>query len=211
MENLLPLAAYDVEETGYWARLPFLSGLLYGLLTVIIDVVYARADAVPPFSGVPGALFTLVTSATFLGLLFPWVMRAQIKATRRGLFARNSWIVAHPPENRHVDYRVLCSLVAGGISSAVSGVIYVGRGDMVFVPHKRNRRGNRHVLNMAPLSALGISMGEQPGRNLLQRILIPRPQPTLQLQWPGGCAKFLVPSAESFLAKLSELTAKLRA
>jgi len=65
MENLLPLAAYDVEETGYWARLPFLSGLLYGLLTVIIDVVYARADAVPPFSGVPGALFTLVALGFF--------------------------------------------------------------------------------------------------------------------------------------------------
>jgi hypothetical protein len=161
MENLIPLVAYAVDETGYWARLPFLSGLLYGLLTVIIDAVYTRGDAVPPFSGVPGALFTFVASATFFGLLFPCVMRSQTRATRRGLFAGNSWIVAQPPENRHVDYRFLCYLVTGGISSAVGGAIYVGPEGMVFVPHKRNRRGNRHVPDMAPLSGLRISTGSR--------------------------------------------------
>jgi flagellar biosynthesis protein FliQ len=211
MENLIPLAAYHADETGYWKRLSLFSGLVFGVGMAIFSAVYPIDDSTLLYSRISRALIGFFFCGIFFGLLFPWLVRRRFRSIQDGLFAGKSWIDEPPPTNRRLDYRFPCSLITGGGASAVGGVMYLGLDGMIFVPHKRNLRDNKRVLEMVPLSGVIIGTAEPPVRSLLQRILIPRPQPTLEVQWPEGRANFLVPSVESFLPKLSQLTAKLRA
>jgi hypothetical protein len=66
------------------------------------------------------------------------------------------------------------------------------------------------LLEMGPLNGVTIGTADPPARNRLQRILIPHPQQVLEVQWPGGTAKFLVPSVMSTTTRLSNLTEMLR-
>jgi hypothetical protein len=81
---------------------------------------------------------------------------------------------------------------------------------MIFVRHKRNW-SNAGVLEMGPLRALQIDTAPPQVYGLLGRLLIPHPQRLLEVHWPEGTARFLVPSAKILSRKILEVNKRLLA
>ncbi len=208
MDNLIPLAAYHADETGYWKRLRFVSGLFFGFFMAVSAAVFPMGDSKLLYPRIARGLFAFLFGGVFFGLLFPLLFRRKVRALLDGLYAGKSWIDQPPPEDRRLDYRFPCSLIVGQMA-AIGGVMYVGPDGMVFAPRKRNRP-KRNLVEIGPLGGVSVSTTEPPTRNLLQRILVPHALPLLRVEWPGGSAILLVPSATSFAPKLSELIRKLR-
>lgn len=205
--NLIPLSAYRTDETGYWKRLPFFSGLFYGLCMAVCASVFPLDDSNLLYSRMTRVLIAFFFGGIFFGLFFSLLARWRLRSIQDALYAGKGWIDVPPPANSRISHRIVCSLMDGRI--AVGGVAYLGSDGMIFVPHKRNRTRNRRILEMKPLSGLRFDSATPPVGNRIQRILIPRPQPLLEVQWPQGGAKFLVPCAVSLAPKLSELAQTL--
>jgi hypothetical protein len=208
IENLLPCDAYHSDETGYWKRMPLVAGLFFGVATAISSAIFPLDDSNLLYSRTTRVLISLIGGGILFGLLFPFLLRSWTFFTSDALYAGKRWIDASPPANRQLDYRFPCTLMTGW-RSVVGGVMYLGPDGLIFVPHKRNRR-KAQLLEMGPLNGVTIGTADPPARNRLQRILIPHPQQVLEVQWPGGTAKFLVPSVMSTTTRLSNLTEMLR-
>jgi len=207
-QDVLPLADYHVDETGYWKRIPLVSGSFFGVWMGAYAAIFPLDDSNLLYSRLTRVLIALIGGGLFFGLLFSFLVRGWTLFTLDSLYARKRWIDVPPPAKRRLDFRLLCVLMTGW-RSEVGGVMYLGPDGLIFLPHKRNRR-KAEMLEMGPLSGVKISTTDAPTRNALQRILIVHPQPMLEVQWPKGKAKFLVPSVTSTTARLSSLAAILR-
>jgi hypothetical protein len=63
---------------------------------------------------------------------------------------------------------------------------------------------------MTPLNDLHLGVSETPqSGNLLLRILIPEPQPRMQIRWQSGTALFVVPSAATTVERLTQVIREL--
>ena len=205
-ENLLPLAAYQTDDSGYWRRSPVVSGLLFGVWMGIFAAVFPLDDSNLLYSRTTRIAISFFSGLIF-GPFFTLLTRWWTRLIQTGLYSGKSWIDVPPPANIGVNYRIVCSLIKGRI--AVGGVAYLHSEGVIFAPHKRNRATNKRLLEMKPLRELRFDTAVLPVRNQIQRILIPRPQPVLVVQWPDGDARFVVPCAASLALKLTELAKTL--
>lgn len=192
IENLVPLAAYDVDETGYWARLRWVSGIYFGLAIAAVSLVLPSTRYSPP---VTAAIFLAIGGPLF-GLGFPAMVRRSVRLIAAGIYAGESWIIDPPAMTDRVYYQVLCTCMRGRVG--LGGVLYLGRKGFLFMPHKRNRK--RTVPIEMPLETLRISLGAPSIGNRIQRLLTPRPQGQIEVTWNGGSARFLMPNpAETYV------------
>jgi hypothetical protein len=208
MENLLPRAAYDHDETGYWRRLPYAAGLLFATLTVLIDFVFSSAPS--RFNPVFFAAMIVwgVFSGIFFGLLFPLAFRRKMRRMTDRLYSGDTWIDVPPSRGQGFDHRLVCSRMEGKL--AIGGVLYVGELGLLFLSHKWNGRKWPPIM-IAPLAEVTIGLTEVPSYGGLMHLLIPHPQRRLEIQWPGGSAQFIVPTVKETSAKLRQIIETLQA
>jgi hypothetical protein len=197
VENLVPLVAYDVDETGYWRRLPWVTGLLFG-------VGFAALELLLP---IPNQRYTrLITAAMsfalggpLFGLFFPVLLRRRVRQITAGLYAGESWIIDPPPANRLFYYQIPCTWIQE--NRGIGGVLYLGRQGFLFLPHKQNRRPGP-PLEMTPIEAMRIARGVPFTGNAIQRLFIARPQEQVEITWNGASARFLMPNSTDTMLKM---------
>ena len=87
MENLIPRAAYDHDETGYWRRLPYAAGMMFATLTVLTDFVFSSMPNrfYPPT--LAGMIVRGAFSGLFFGSLFPLLFRRKMRRITDRLYA----------------------------------------------------------------------------------------------------------------------------
>jgi hypothetical protein len=195
VENLVALATYDVDETGYWRRSRWVSGLFFAVafaaFVLVIPIPNMRYS--PPVT----AAISFAIGGPLFGLFFPAMMRRKVRLITAGLYAGERWIIDPPPANQLVYYQIPCTWING--KALVGGVLYLGRGGLLFVPHKKNRRPSTPV-EMTPIDAVRIARVAPFAGNAVQRLLVPRPLEQIEVTWNGVSARFLMPNpADTFL------------
>lgn len=207
IENLVPLTAYYVDETGYWGRLRWVSGIYFGLAVGIVmslvDLIFPSSNSrySPPATAAISLAISLLIAAPLSGVTFPALVRKKMRQITDGIYAGEPWIIDPPPANQWVYYQVPCTWVNGRVG--VGGVLYLGRGGFYFQPHKKNKKGGAS-LEMSPIDSLRISRVGPPPLNGIQRLLIPHPQEQIEVTWSGGTAGFLMPSPADTFVKLEQ-------
>ena len=199
MENLVDRRIYDIDDTGYWRRLPLAVGLGFG---IPMAVVFALA--VP--GGGLGARFAIgLISGGFCGILFavmfPWLLRRNIAYVTNALFNGNPNFVVEPPGE--LRYRLPCSWMKSAVF-AVGGILYLGRDGLLFVPHSKNLKRDLAPFEMGPLHHLNLSLVAQPPMSLLWRILIPHAPKLLEIRANGHSKRFLIPQPDSVIGIIQE-------
>jgi hypothetical protein len=193
---LVALTAYDVDETGYWGRLRWVSGVYFGLAMAAVSLVLPNTRYSPPVT----AAMSLAICGPLFGLAFPALVRRMTNLITAGIYAGESWIIDPPPVNYCVYYQIPCTRMNG--SMGIGGVLYLGRKGLLFVPHKRNRKQSA-PLEMGPLEVLKISRVPPFIGNRIQRLLIARPQEQIEVTWNGTTARFLMPNPADTFVKFS--------
>jgi hypothetical protein len=107
LENLLPLAAYDADETGYWKRMHLRSGALFGVGLAAVELI----SPIPGtrYSPLICAVVTLVIGGPAFGLLFPPLLRIGVRRLVVGLYVGEPSIIDPPPPNQLVRYQLPCT------------------------------------------------------------------------------------------------------
>jgi hypothetical protein len=204
-KNLLPLAAYDVDETGYWRRLPWVVGIFFGgaiaalaLISPIPGTQYS-----PPVT----AAISLALGGPFFGILFPAMMRSKVRSMTAALYRGESSTIDAPESDRPFTWRLACTLIQGNIG--VGGILYIGHVEVWFDAHKKSRRRGQQ-LKMGPANGLMATLAEPPKLNRLQRLLIPHPTRLIELSWSDGKALILTPDPDGTIEKLQRCLEELR-
>ncbi len=206
VENLVDLAAYDVDETGYWARLPWLSGLVFGVFAAIVELVLPIPHT--RYSPLISAVMSIAIGGPLFGLLFPALMRRRVRMITARLYAGERRIIDPPPANFLVRYQIPCAWING--RESVGGVLYLGCGGLLFVPHKLNRRP-RPPVEMTPIHVLKIMRVAPVTGNVIQRLLMPHPQEQIKVTWNCSSACFLMPNPVDTFVKLGRCLEALQA
>lgn len=204
LQNLLPRDAYDKDETGYWTRMPIVIGPAFGFLFAI--GMYFTLRSTPHLLHPPtfGEMILIgLLSGLLFGIAFPRVFRQKSRRMIDRLYSGDENLVTAPSSEGTWAYRLPCTWVKEALG--VGGVLYVGSSGLLFVPHKINPISIT-AFRMAPLRELQVQLSNTPQtRNLLQRALVPHPQPLVEIVWPSGRACFLVPSAATTAESLTQV------
>jgi len=110
LEHIVPREAYDVDETGYWARMPWATGLMFGATMMVGTVV----------------------------LLFPRLFRRSMRRLTDRIYQGDPKLINLPATSDGFRYRLPCTWIDG--HWGIGGVLCVGAAGVRFVPHKKNMR-----------------------------------------------------------------------
>lgn len=205
VQNLVSRQDLDVDETGFWARLPWVSGGFFGLGMGTFAFVDAAED---PARATIMAVGVAVVAGLPFGWLLPRLLRRSLRSINDKLYYADATLVTEPASEGWL-YRVPSSLLKSP-RFAVGGVLYLGPSGMLFVPHHRNRKQNQEATLFAPLGEIGLSLVPVP-QNALARLLSQRPPMSVRVSWPGGAVNLMLPAPERtmhlLLARISELKA----
>jgi hypothetical protein len=203
LENLVALAAYDVDETGYWRRLPWVSGLFFGAALASVSPLIPNTRYSPAIT----AALSLAICGPMFGLFFPLVARRQVRGMWAGLYVGERRSISPPPANRFFYYQIPCTSVRG--RTGIAGVLYLGRGGPLFTPRRRSWKPALSI-EMKPLDVVRVALVPPPPQNVIQRLFVPRPPEQIEISWNGASARFMVPSAADTYLKLGRSLQALR-
>ena len=206
MQTLVERAAYDVDETGYWKRLQRFLMVFYGG-GMGLFVFFSEEG------GVLERLLYALVAATAGGVLYRALMIAWLRrATRRALdriHAGDERLVGPPPAEREYPYRLPCGYLATP-RRCVGGVLYLGHGDLLFVPNRNGPPRYREPVRLGPLRAVRVSVATPP-LNPMARLLSSREPRALVLALSEGTHQFIVPAADRTALEVERTIALLSA
>jgi hypothetical protein len=200
METLAPRALYDNDELGMTARLPFVVGVMAGGLAGLVALAGAVADGEPAVFVILRTLAVGVGMGAVLGYVFSRSIRRVAGPALDRWYVGNPAVV--PPPAEGYLYRLPCSIL-GPSARVVGGVLYLGPRGLRFDPLLRTPPGMRESLVIEPLRSVQLELVQTPvppwlwvwGRRTLPRILV---------RWPGGEARFGIPSTAGVFATLQD-------
>lgn len=216
MKHLVPSEAYDLDETGYRRRMPLIAGFAFSLVFWLMFVV---PDLFSPIG--PSWVFSsLVLFIGFIaGIAYGFVRiasRPQIAPSIEAIYTDTSALAVPPPEKEY-SYRVPC-LWMKFPGFEVSGVLYIGKEGLVFMPHSHQHKRNgwfeydqpqlQKPLEIVPLDRISLNLIEA-RFDFFQRILHAKMPQYIEIIWPGGKAHFAVPQAEKTKDKLERAISSL--
>jgi hypothetical protein len=197
VENLVPLDAYDVDDTGYWRRLPWVSGLFGGLCSVSA-ALFSPEQTIYYSLGVRAATGFIIGASVFT-LMAVVLARPMYRKIVAGLYRGERWIVDPPSAGRLFYYQIPCSWVRGGVH--VGGVLYLGSAGLLFVPHKKNWRPGP-PFSMTPIEAVKAALVGPIPLNPIQRLLVAHPRKLVEITCNGTHARFAVPNPADTIVKI---------
>jgi hypothetical protein len=174
--------------------MPIVAGTFFGLAMAVVSYFILGNTLNLLHPPTPGEILLIgILSGFFFGTLFTWMTRRKSRQIVDRLYSGDESLIVAPISDGAFAYRLPCTWIKDSLG--FGGVLYAGRSELLFVPHKLNGR-SISAIRMAPLEQLqvGVSKGP-PSLNLVQRMLIPHPQPLLEIRWLSEIACFLVPSA----------------
>ena len=192
MEDLVPRSAYDVDETGYWERMPVVTGTFMAACGTLI--VWATVLRECPFLE---SVMRGMAGGFMFAVLFPALFRWMIGRHTSSAYAGKGRFAASPPAGFQAEYRLPCSLIRGA-SPAVGGVLYLGRGGLAFVPFAGTPL-------LIPIREMQISSVVAP-TSWFVRVLVPRPAHLLEVTAGDEHARFVVPTPTATIPRVREVT-----
>jgi hypothetical protein len=218
LENLASREAYDLDETEYRKRVPWITGLMaaglggvgFGLFFPWAFIGGMSLLLQTPLSGFT-ALQSIATGAAFgvafglaMAWLFPKKLREGMRSFNDSLYAGDPQLVPPPQSQNEFSARLPCSWLKTA-NFAVGGVLYLGQGCMTFVPHTKNLLQHREPFEIPQLDTATVSIVET-SLNLFARLLITKTPRHMEIKWAGGSARFIVPAVEETAVKVRSVT-----
>lgn len=200
MRTLVDLETYHREEEEAWERgrrrgVPFFA--LYfggGMALVFCVVLYALGDLTGRDAAVV-ALICLLGGVVASAVLHDFVFTPQRRKTSEladRVYAGDPEVLPPPPPADEYPFRLPC---AAAISSwqSVGGVLYLGLGGFLFVPHLRNAPALRQPVAIGPARTIVLQSLYLRTR-IGDRLVAGRYPRVLLVRWQGGAALFHVPA-----------------
>ena len=189
MEDLVPRTAYDVDETGYWERMPVVTGLIMAVCCTAIT--YATIGRDWPFreSAIRG-----MAGGFMFAVLFPSLLRWFVRGYTSRAYAGKGRFALAAPAGFDVAYRLLCSAIIGDSRAAVGGNLFIGRSGLSFVPFS----GSPLTFPMPELKVAAVPAPT----NALLRVVIPRPASLLEATGRDVRARFVLPTPSATITKI---------
>lgn len=204
MQNLLPREAYNEDETGAWKRLPIVTGVFFA--TFMALAIYFWFGDIPHMSHRPTLVQSLVfglLAGLYVGWRFPPNLRRRADKMIDQLFEGDEALREIESANDSFTYRLPCTWMKGALG--VGGVLYIGRSGLLFLPNKINHR-KEAPFRLTPLTDLQVKVtAPSKSQNPLLRILIPHPQPRIEIHSASDVASFVVPSPVATAERLRQL------
>ena len=202
LEHLVPREAYDADETGYWARLPWSVGVMFGAAMAVASLI------LPPggLSAVEVILIG-VGAGLFFGLLFPRTFRKSMTKLSDGIYAGDAKLIDLPSRSAGFRYGLPCTWIDGRFG--IGGVLCAGAAGVRFVPHKKNMR-RPAPFDLGPIAALRLELVPPQRGNALRRLVVPNPPPLLEIRGASASARFLIPCPGQTLGSLKDVLGRLQ-
>jgi hypothetical protein len=200
MQTLMPRSAYDEDETGYWARLPILMAVGWGVPMGVFSLFMpVRRDLVEAIGRGGVAFLVAVVGGFVFGTLFTlWQRRAIRRAVDR-VYAGSHPLVRDPPPELYATHRLPAG-IWHALRSITPGVLYFGPGDVAFVPHGDMaavvRFGRPEDITITP---------REPRLTWFERLFVAKPPRLLELRSCAAQLSFLVPTSQATEARLREV------
>ena len=206
METLAPRSVYDNDELGMTARLPLVSGVIFGGGMGLATLAGELGGGGPVTARVLRALVVAVAAGAVYGWVFPRVIGQAARRVLDRWYAGDSAVVP-PPADGYL-YRLPCSLLRAS-NRVVGGVLYLGPSGLRFDPLLRYPAPLRESLVIEPLRDVQLDLVQTPVPRWLW-VWGRRTLPRIRVRWPGGEARFGVPEAPDILATLHDRVAGLK-
>jgi hypothetical protein len=192
MQDLVPASSYDVDDTGYWKRMPLSMGLFMAVAGTAIQ--WATVGHGRGFT--ENAVLGVMAGAIFAAIVPPIARRMHRAYTTKALAGAGPFSTA-PPLGCDAEYRVVCSAIRGDARHAVGGVLYLGRSAFAFVPFS----GTPALFHLSRTTVRPVMPVVSP----VQRAVIPRPPQQLELVDDKARARIILPTAAATIEKIEEL------
>lgn len=209
METIIPRDRYDLDETGYWKRMPWITGITFGMLNGLI--VFALALLVAGENLRFAFIVTLGTSlfgGFLFAVFFPKLFRRRLATLVTSAYTGDLHVIGTPPTPPAYAYRLPANWMKTD-HLAIGGVLYIGRTGLRFVPHRHNLRRHQQPFEITPLEQLSFSLVE-PNLNWLFRQYHTNTPHYIEIRWPSGRARFAVPTAAATLQEIQQRVRTLR-
>jgi hypothetical protein len=203
MEDLLPVEAYYWEETGLWRRLPYVTGLSFGVLMSFIGLVMERPAGASLMSHAATALLQGVIGGALFGPGWVFWMRPFMRGLMTKMHRREGRYAAPVPDGDDYHTRLMCTLRKPS-TLGISGVLYFGKVNMTFVPHEANRSAHRDPIRI-PYSVVEHVQSGQMALSGLLRLSYPRPPTLLIVEGHQRTWEFIVPCIEQVQPRVNAI------
>lgn len=194
METLAPRASYDRDELGVTARLPVVSGIIYGAATG--GQAFAELRAYSLLFALAYGLIVALLMGAFFGFFFSKGVGWMARRVNDRLYAGDPTLVPAPPGGRYA-YRLPCGWMRTP-RRAIGGVLYIGQDGVRFDPLLNNRRRFREGWVIESLDGVSVERRAVPlpvwmrvwGVRSAPRVDISRGSVRFQLAIPDTAATF---------------------
>ncbi|HEX8889502.1 MAG TPA: hypothetical protein VF779_10010 [Pyrinomonadaceae bacterium] len=211
METLVPSEAYDIDETGYRQRMPLVNSIAFGLPNALLALIFAFPEKAAASWGL--AIFTFWVCGGFVvGLLNgigTVLFRTKVAPSIEAIYNGTSGLAVLPPSDKEYVYQVPCLWMKFG-HLEVSGVLYIGREDLLFMPHSHQDDSPQleKPLKIDPPErvSLGIVKAQL---DFFHRILHRRVPNYLEIRWGNRRELFAVPQVEQTKEKIERAIVSL--
>jgi hypothetical protein len=204
VEELVPLGVYQARMPFNW-RWSVLTGALWGVMMLGFMLWFT-----PPGSGMLLYLVPVLAAASvYFGIALRRSTVRKIREIQARLHGGDPALVPPQPPGRF-DARVLATLVRGHLG--ISGQLYVGEYEWVFVPHLNNPAANRARIVLGPADEMRVDVVERPP-NAFRRMIVDGPYRRVRVACRAGELLFIVPDppyvAEELLRRVEAARARV--
>lgn len=189
--------------------MPWVGGLLFGLLTLLFELPFRRKGVEGDVIRYAGDIFSFVFRSFGFGIICPLAMREYMRRVYYGLYNGEAWVFERPEGEENFRYRMPAALVVGS-KPLVSGVLHLGRPGLFFVPSRKSSAKHKPI-EMTPIGRIVLRTVDPPPQTLRQKLFIPKPQKLLEFSAGGQSACFQVPLVNYTAERLVGLLRALQA
>jgi hypothetical protein len=192
--NIVPIETYSVDETGYWKRLPLVSGIM--MMVIGTAIVWTTiGDSLRPVE----ILERGIGGGAGFGILLPFALRRRAKRSIESVLTQPGSVVSG----------AVCRLVCSRIitqSHVVPGALFFEPSQITFLPRLAHQS---HLSIEIPSATVAVSMERRP-RNFMQRALCSSDPVLMRLDSPPASALFNVPAPSQTIPRVRTVVEDLR-
>jgi hypothetical protein len=226
MQNLVPRAAYSVDDTGFWDGWPRYLFAVYsvgfGITWFALNVDWMLHGDALANSALVAAAFAIWGGALNGLLVSQLTTRRRRKRQERladALYAGDPLLVPGPPEMAGYEWRLPCSAIVAP-RLTLAGVLYVGAAGLRFQaraagapPWWHRRRpaptGLPPAVDIGPVREITLTVRSLP-RTWLGRRITRRAPRVVIVRWPDHAIGLRVPTVDETVPRLQACLDALR-
>jgi hypothetical protein len=215
MQNLVPRAAYSVDDTGFWDGWPRYLFIVYavgfGLTWFVINVDWTLHGEAWWNSALVAAAFAIWGGALNGFLVSTLTVRGRRKRQERladALYDGDPRLVPGPPTRDGYTWRLPCSAIVSP-RMTLAGVLYLGTAGLRFQARAASGKLRAPAVDMGPVREITLQVLSLP-RTWLGRRITRRAPKVVIIRWPHHAIGLRVPVADETVPRLQACLDTLR-